>query len=461
MHKPIRILVADDEAAQRTILEDILQGAGHSVHVAESGTDAAAVLEHTSFDLLLTDLRMPGMDGVELLKRGVRIQPELTVILMTAYATVESAVDAMKGGAYDYLQKPFTKTELLQRVARVSERVALKRENQKLRQEIGRRSVSTLLGKSPAHQRLLSQISKIAPVSADVLITGESGTGKELVARALHEQGANRHGPFVAVNCAAIPPGVAESELFGHEKGAFTDASQKRIGRFQQAHGGTLFLDEIISMPLELQAKLLRVLEERVVEPVGGGGGRPVNLRVMAASNRRVEDLVAKGEFREDLYHRINVLEIDVPALRDRREDIELLAETFRNEISDRYAIAPPLFEPSLTEFLKRYDFPGNVRELKHLIEKLVVLSDGAPLSADNLPESLKTWQPEQTKAAPETENLDPEDLLHQGEVSLPDIEERLLREAVRQAEGNLSEAARKLGISYKTLRYRVRKLGL
>ncbi len=466
MPEGIRILVADDETAQRETLVDILTDAGHQVSAAASGDEALALVSRTRFHLLLTDLRMPGLDGVALLRRALEVQPDLSVILMTAYATVSSAVEAMKGGAYDYLQKPFGKAELLARVDRVAERVALRQANRGLRTELQRRAAPRLMGESPAMKRLLDQLERIARAPGDVLVTGESGTGKELIARALHERGARREGPFVAVNCAAIPEGMAESELFGHEKGAFTHAVAARVGRFEQADGGTLFLDEISSMPVVLQAKLLRVLQERVVERVGDPTVRPLDVRVVAASNRDLGEAIAEGSFREDLYHRVNVLELHAPPLRERGDDVALLAAIFRDEAAGRYGVEAPRLTDALLAFLQAYAFPGNVRELKHLMEKLVALSDGEPLGVEHLPRSLRegtaaatTAQPTPARGDAEAGETPPEALLEGGGISLPEVEERLLREAIRQADGNLSEAARRLGISYKTLRYRASKL--
>jgi DNA-binding NtrC family response regulator len=461
----LRIVIADDEAAQRNILVDILADEGHEVRAFATASEALSELTNESSDLLLTDLRMPGMDGIELLRRARVADPELLIVLMTAFATVDSAVQAMKDGAFDYLQKPFTRDQLVQRVARAAERSALRRENVALRKRLEGEAVSQILGESDAVQTLLERLRKIAAGRGDVLITGESGTGKELAARALHVLGETAAGPFVPVNCAAIPEALAESELFGHEKGAFTGATEARMGYFERADQGTLFLDEVGSMPAVLQSKFLRVLQDRVVQRVGGDRTRRSRVRVIAATNRDLGTLVAEGIFREDLYHRLNVLEVHLPPLRERSGDVRLLAEWFRDRAALRCGVDPPEIRDELFQFLERYPFSGNVRELEHLIEKMVVLSEGDPLGLGDLPPSVARRAPMARADAlaqrPWRGSAAPEDLLGDDPISLVEVEERLLSEALRRAGGNLSEAARRLGISYKTMQYRARKFGL
>jgi DNA-binding NtrC family response regulator len=446
---------------------------GHEVETAESGNAALALLRDRAFDLVITDLRMPGGDGMELLRAGRSVAPDLEVLLTTAYASIETAVEAIQSGACDYLQKPFHKNDLVQRVRRVGERLALRRENRRLRDAVAPR----LYGDSPPMQRLRRQVERLAGIGGDVLVTGESGTGKELVARALHYGGESARGPFVAVNCAAIPDGLAESEIFGHEKGAFTHAVAARAGKFEQADGGTLFLDEVSSMPPAVQAKLLRVLQERVVERVGSGRSRRVDVRVVAAANRDLGAMARAGEFRADLYHRLDAHEIHVPPLRERGGDIRLLAELFRDRAAQRFGVPAPALGDDLLAFFARYPFPGNVRELQHIIDKMVVLSEGEALGCSDLPPSTRaawraaggneshTGERAADAAAPPGEparsGLRPEDLLAAGPVQFADVERRLLAEAIRRAGGNWSEAARQLGMSYKTLRYRAAKFGL
>jgi len=474
MSPALRVLVVDDEAAQRTILTDILRAEGHEVESAESGREGAARLRAGEWDLVVTDLRMPDGDGLELLREGRRLHEDLTIILMTAYGTVSSAVEAMKSGAYDFLQKPFGKEELIQRVRRVAERTALRRENRRLREELAAKA-PPMLGDSPPMRKLRQQMERLASAEGNVLILGESGTGKELAARALHFQGPRAEGPFVAVNCAAIPEGLAESELFGHEKGAFTHAAASRAGRFEQADGGTLFFDEISSMPLPLQAKLLRVLQERTVERVGSNRPRAVDVRILAAANRGLDDLLRDGQFRADLYHRLCVHELHLPPLRDREGDILLLADHFRDRAAARHRVPPPLLTQELLAFLSTYSFPGNVRELMHLMETMVLLSEGEPLGIEDLPLSARraaasgtfsgsmNFPDERTGASSGAPSgaPSPEDLLRAGPIRFFEVEARLIEEAIRRSGGNLSEAARLLGLSYKTLRYRARKFGL
>jgi DNA-binding NtrC family response regulator len=461
----LRIIVADDESAQREILQDILSDEGHEVRAFAAAGEALAALEAEPADLLLTDLRMPGMDGIELLRRARAADPELLIVLMTAFATVDSAVQAMKDGAFDYLQKPFTRDQLVQRVARAAERNALRRENAALRRRLEDEAEGQILGESDAVRKLRGTLRKVAAGRADVLITGESGTGKELAARAVHFLGPAVAGPFVPVNCAAIPESLAESELFGHEKGSFTGASDARAGCFERADGGTLFLDEVSSMPPALQSKLLRVLQDRVVQRVGGARPRKVSVRVIAATNRDLRAMAADGRFREDLYHRLNVLEVHLSPLRERAGDVRLLAEWFRDRAAERCGVDPPEIRGELMRFLESYPFSGNVRELEHLIEKMVVLSEGEALGLGDLPPSVARQLPPQAMVPPAARawngSAAPEDLLGEEPISLPEVEERLLREAIRRAGGNLSEAARSLGISYKTMQYRARKFGL
>ncbi|MCA9754741.1 MAG: sigma-54-dependent Fis family transcriptional regulator [Candidatus Eisenbacteria bacterium] len=482
----LTLFVVDDETAQREILVDILSDEGYEVHAFASAKDALAALNAVVPGLVLTDLRMPEMDGLELLAQVKERFPDLPVLLMTAYGSVSSAVAAMKHGAFDYLQKPFEKDELVQRVRRVAERDSLVRENERLRRELSAQAGPRILGESAVMQKLFRKIERIAGLEGDVLLAGESGTGKELVARALHYAGVRAAGPFVPVNCAAIPEGLAESELFGHEKGAFTHATSERAGRFEQADGGTLFLDEISAMPLPLQAKLLRVLQDRMVERVGSHKPRRVEVRIVAATNRDLPARIAEGTFREDLYHRLNVHELWIPALRDRGDDIVLLAESFRDRAAARFGMPAPDLAPELLSFLRSYDFPGNVRELEHMMEKMVALSDGEPLGLEDLPPSVRRMSPSplpssasppstrdagdgadsmaadvSTSAVSDTSFTAPESLLDGGPISLFDVERRLLEEAIRRSGGNLSEAARSLGISYKTMRYRARKFDL
>ncbi|MDY0033485.1 MAG: sigma-54 dependent transcriptional regulator, partial [FCB group bacterium] len=339
----LRILIAEDDAVQREIIHDILRDAGYTVDAFGSPREAVSALQKTTCDLLLTDLRMPEMDGLDLLREALRLRPELSVVVMTAYATVQTAVTAMKEGACDYLAKPFDKDELLVVVGKALEQAELRRENRQLRELISdTTALGNLVGQSPAMQKVFDTVRRATRVSSTVLIQGESGTGKEMVARHIHFNGPRKARPFIVVNCAAIPDTLVESELFGHEKGAFTGAETSRQGKFEIANGGTIFLDEIGDMQIESQAKLLRVLQDGVVERVGSSQSRQVDVRVLAATNRDLKSVVADGQFREDLYFRLEVLPIRIPPLRERIEDLTLLIDHFRQKLAKRIVRPAP-----------------------------------------------------------------------------------------------------------------------
>jgi DNA-binding NtrC family response regulator len=443
-----KILVAEDDAVQRDILVDILSSSGYQVEGVDSGPKAVEALCDDAFDLLVTDLRMPEMDGLEVLRQARKVRPEIEVVVMTAYATVNTAVAAMKEGAIDYLAKPFDKEELLVVVAKATEHVALRKENEQLRQLVSDgASFGNIIGESPAMRRVFEIMRRAIPVNSTVLIYGESGTGKELVARNIHFEGPRKANPFIVVNCAAIPDTLVESELFGHEKGAFTGAETSRQGKFEIADGGTLFLDEIGDMRLESQAKLLRVLQDGVVERVGSAKQRKVNVRVIAATNQDLRALVDAGQFREDLYFRLDVLPIQLPPLRERLEDLPLLVQHFREKIAQRLGRPAPSIAPGAVGVMRRYRWPGNVRELENTLEQVIILSEGDAVSVDDLPTKLHD-------SSPQT-----------GDFSLPanglvmeDLEEDLIRQALERTGGRIKEAAELLGLTYKTLQYRLKK---
>ncbi|HJZ88188.1 MAG TPA: sigma-54 dependent transcriptional regulator [Polyangia bacterium] len=381
-----RVLVVDDEPNMCRSLAILLREEGrYQVDTAGTGAEALAKLERT--DLVLADLSMPGMDGLELLRRIREQSADIQVILMTAYSTVQSAVEAMKSGAFEYLLKPFANEELLAVVESALRLRRLTRENRRLRQQLDEGArFGELLGRSEPMKRLFHVIERAAETDATVLVRGESGTGKELVARAIHFQGHRSDGPFVALNCAALTPTLLESELFGHEKGAFTGAIRTKIGKLEQASSGTLFLDEIGEMPQLLQTKLLRALQERSFERVGGNETVRVDIRVIAATNRDLEKAVSEGAFREDLYYRLNVVAIDVPPLRERLEDVPLLAEYFLvSKAEEMSARRKSLSEPA-RQALSEYDYPGNVRELENIIERAIVLADDDVIHPQDLP---------------------------------------------------------------------------
>ena len=442
----------------REFLAICLRRAGHQVTAAQNGAAAIALLDKSSFDVVVTDLKMPGeVDGIGLLKaiksKDFAIPPE--VILVTAYATADTALAAMKLGAYDYLTKPFQVDEINVVIARALEKRALVETNLVLRDQIaGRARLGNLLGKSSAMKKVFELISKIHSARTSVLITGESGTGKELVARALHTEGSRAKNPFIAVNCGAIPEELMESELFGHKRGSFTGAIADKRGLFQEANEGTLFLDEVGELSPNLQVKLLRVLQERKVKPVGAAEEIETDVRVIAATNRDLEADVARGAFRADLYYRLDVIKIHIPPLRHRREDIPLLAEHFLK----RFGVEHRRTVSMTTEAMKRlesYDFPGNVRELENIIERAVALSSGSLIEVADLPD-LRASRPvldvAQVDFPPDGIDLDR---------MLADFERMWVLRALEQTNGIRKRAATLLNISFRSLRYRLEKLGI
>ena len=454
-----RILVADDERSMREFLAICLRRGGHEVSVVESGQDALTALESAPFDVLVTDLKMPGeLDGLELL-RAVRDRELATeVIVVTAFATPETAIAAMKQGAYDYLTKPFKVDEITAVIARALEKRALIAENTALREQVtGRHRLASLIGKSPAMQRVYQLIEKVSPTRTNVLITGESGTGKELVARALHTEGNRSGAPFVAVNCGAIPEELLESELFGHVKGAFTGAANDKAGLFQEADGGTLFLDEVGELPLSLQVKLLRALQERKVKRVGDTREVEIDVRVVAATNRELEEEIQRGAFREDLYYRLNVIEIRIPPLRQRREDLPLLIEHLLRRFSGEHGRELSGLSKDAMRRLQEHDFPGNVRELENILEHAATMASGAEIELDDLPVLRQSTKPAVAEAA---DVSIPDEGIALDRV-LYDYERRILERALDKAGGVRKRAAQLLGISFRSLRYRLAKLGL
>jgi two-component system response regulator PilR (NtrC family) len=450
------ILVVDDEQSMREFLAICLRRAGHDVTVASSGSEALVRLRDNPFDVVITDLRMPGEpDGLGILKAiKTKTTPTPEVILVTAFASAETALAAMKQGAYDYLTKPFQVDEINAVIDRAIEKRALVTENLALRDAVaGRVRLASLLGKSRSMQKVFETIAKIHSARTNVLISGESGTGKELVARALHTEGSRARAPFVAVNCGAIPDELMESELFGHKKGAYTGAHTDTPGLIREAEGGTLFLDEIGELSLGLQVKLLRVLQERKVKPVGAVDEIDIDVRVIAATNRDLEAEVARGGFRNDLYYRLNVIEIRIPPLRQRREDIPLLAEHFLKRYAGEHGRTAQLSTEALRR-LEAYDFPGNVRELENVIERAVALSSSPIIGSSDLPELRGRVPQAEVPAAFPPEGVDLERVVS-------DYERVWVSRALEQAGGIRKRAAALLGISFRSLRYRLVKLGL
>ena len=449
MVETFRVLVVDDEPLQRELMAGFLRKHGLDVAVAASGGEALARFRQEPFDLVLTDQRMPDLSGVELLAAVRAITPEAAVIVVTAYGTIETAVSAIKAGAADYLAKPVNLDELLLRIHQVRERQQLRHENRELRLALAERHrVEGIIGESGQMQEVLSLVKRVAPSDASVLIRGESGTGKELIARAIHHASPRAAGPLVKVNCAALPEGLLESELFGHEKGAFTGATSARKGRFELADGGSIFLDEIGDLPLHLQVKLLRVLQEREFERVGSSRPQPVNVRLLAATHRHLEALVREGRFRDDLYYRIDVVTITLPPLRERREDLPLLIDHFLRRLAAKNGKAIRGLTREARDALLRYDYPGNVRELENLIERAVVLTRGDVIALADLPLTLQD---------PATEPSADGGLA----TAVERLERRMIRDALAAADGVQTRAAEQLRISERVLRYKLNKYGL
>ncbi len=453
-----RVLIVDDEPNMRRILAAILAGEGHEVHDADGLAAARRVLASTAVDVILTDQRMGDGEGLELLAEVRELDAAIPVVLITAYATVELAVSALRQGAFDFVAKPFEPDTVRAVVRRAAERAELVRENARLRRQV--RSLAAtdeLVGGGPALTRLRDLIARVAPTGATVLVTGETGTGKELVARAIHAASPRSGGPFVAVNCAGFAETLLESELFGHERGAFTGAERARQGVFEAAHGGTLFLDEAGEMPLPLQAKLLRVLMGGEVLRVGSTVPRRVDVRIVAATNRDLESQVRHGAFREDLYYRLAVFPITVPPLRDRREDVPALVDHLLARIARDLKVPPRPLAPAAMAKLLAYDFPGNVRELRNLVERASILARGERIEASDLPLA-DAPEPGGAQAPAPADQLSTETDLR---TTLETVERSLITRALEAADGVQAEAARRLGVSRSALAYRIKRLGL
>ncbi|OPY09805.1 MAG: Transcriptional regulatory protein ZraR [Syntrophaceae bacterium PtaB.Bin095] len=445
------ILVVDDDHAHRTMLKTLLSGWGYSVAAAGDGDEAVAQVHERPFDLILMDIRMAKVSGLAALAEIKAFNPAIPVVIMTAYASVETAKEALKKGAYDYLTKPLDFDELRLIMERAMEHRHLKEENRRLRESLGIRfDLRSLIGRSRAMTALLETVAQVAPSEATVMITGESGTGKEMIAGAIHYNSLRRDGPFVKINCAAITETLLESELFGHEKGSFTGADRRKEGKFRQAEGGSIFLDEVSEMSLGMQVKLLRVLQERELTRVGGDEVIRVNVRVIAATNRNLLQDIAAGRFREDLYYRLNVVTLQLPPLRERREDIPLLAQHFLDHFTEINRKAIKGFTPQAMDRLLRYDWPGNVRELMNAVERGVVLSRSERLDETDLP-----------LLAADEDSSGRMLMPFPGEASLGEMEKATILKTLEAAEGNKSEAARRLGITRRTLHQKLKKWGM
>lgn len=447
-----RILIVDDEKSQREILTTILKRERYEVQDVPGGADALVLLENKEFDLVLTDLKMQGMGGMELMEKILKQNPDQCILMMTAHGTIDSAVAAMKKGAFDYLEKPLEKDDLLITMMRAMEHVRLRRENKLLLRRLAEiRPIPNLIGEHEKIREVYRVVAKIAPTSSTVLIYGESGTGKELVARAIHDASRRAEKPFMALNCAAIPDTLIESELFGYEKGAFTGANQRELGLFEAASGGTVFLDEIGEMNIAMQAKLLRAIQEKEIRRVGGKINIPVDLRIIAATNRDLEQEIKNGMFREDLFYRLNVIRINLPPLRERGNDIALLADHFVKKYAADTGMPVRGISPRAMKLFMAYSWPGNVRQLESLVERSVLMAEGELIQPEDLPGELT----QRERAGGMAFDLPPEGVCFEA------LEKGLILKALDRAEWVIAKAAPLLGMSYKTLQYRIDKFGI
>jgi DNA-binding NtrC family response regulator len=445
MKTKAKILVVDDEAIIRDSLREWLGGSGHQVLTAENGTQALEIIRKEKPAILITDLVMPGMDGIELMKQAKEISPGIEVIIITAYGSIPTAINAIREGAYDYIEKPFCPERADVLIDKLIEHQSLLEENLALQQKLEERyRFENIIAKSPKMQQVIEVIKVVAQSNATVLITGETGTGKELVARAIHSQSHRRDRPFVAVSCAALPESLLESELFGHEKGSFTGAYAQKKGKFEVANRGTLFLDEIGEMSANIQVHLLRVLEEKEFNRVGGNEPIKVDVRVISATNRDMKEAIAKGQFREDLYYRLNVVNIELPSLRERVEDIPLLAQHFLKRFALENQKEVTGFSSEGTDFLLRHQWPGNVRELENAIERAVILAQNPVIEVSDLSQ----------------QNLVPAGSATSSARNLKQLEKEHIQNVLSETEGNYTEAARILGISRMTLYNKAKAYG-
>jgi two-component system nitrogen regulation response regulator GlnG len=468
----MRILIADDEASIRFVLQEVLEELGHEIVAVEDGDAALRELASERFDLAFLDIRMPGLSGIEVLQQTRASGNDVAIVIITAQNLLENAVESMKAGALDYLVKPFAIAEVKALAEKALSTRALRDEVRSLRRAVGR-SVTPggdrMVGSSPALLEIFKTIGKVAPRNVPVLITGESGTGKELVARALHAASPRAEGPFIAVNAAAIPRELLESELFGHERGAFTGATSSRAGRFREAAGGTLFLDEIGDMPVELQAKLLRVLQSGEVMPVGGREPEHVDVRIVAATHRDLDDAVRKGEFREDLLYRLRVVPMSIPALRERPEDVRTLAHHFVERYAPELAEGPVTLPDRTIQRLERHDWPGNVRELENAIKRALVLATDDLLAPEEFDFLTRSSEPATTHTSLEELVIQEVDRLfeHSGEITdvyhriQQRVERPLIEAVLERTQGNQIRAAALLGINRNTLRKKITELGI
>ncbi len=450
----LTILLIDDEPSQIESMKSFLSRRGHKIYTASNGREGIEVVNANVIDLVLTDFRMPEMNGLEALKEIKRINPEIDVVVITAYGNVEEAVDIMKSGAYDYLSKPIDLDELENLIKRIAEKKLLIQENKQLRAQLENKfKFESIISHSGKMEDVLNLAGRVADSKATVLIRGESGTGKELIARAVHFASGRKDKPFVTVNVAALSENLMESELFGHEKGAFTGAVGARVGRFEEADGGTLFIDEVGDVPLTVQVKLLRAIQFGEVQRLGSNETRKVDVRIIAATHRNLEEMMSVGEFREDLYYRLNVVSINIPSLRERKEDIPMLIEHFIKKYSDINGKNVASVSREALDKLMKYNYPGNVRELENIIERSVILAREETITENELPLQLDLSY--------EKNLIDPRDIDKNYEEKMKLFESEMIKEALKRTNGNKSAAARELGISERHLRSRLERLGL
>jgi two-component system response regulator HydG len=448
------LLIVDDDSTHRTMLRTLIGGWGYDVVEADDGSTAIETVQKHPFDLVLMDVRMLKVSGLEALEEIKAFNPAIPVTIMTAYSSVETAVEALKKGAYDYLTKPLDFDKLRLTIERAMEHTRLKEENRILKENLGKHfDMQNIVGRSPAMMRLMETVAHVAPSEATVMITGSSGTGKELIAGMIHFNSPRKEGPFIKINCAAITETLLESELFGHEKGSFTGADRRKEGRFYQAHQGSLFLDEVSEMPLTMQVKLLRVLQERELTRVGGEEVIKMDVRVIAATNRDLVDLKRKGLFREDLYYRLNVVSLEIPPLSERKDDIPLLARHFLKMFSEKNNKEIKGFTPRAMDRLIRHDWPGNVRELMNAVERGVVLTRTEYLDEQDFAIMQNGSQPF-AEAVPVFDGKE-------NSLSLEAVEKAAVLRMLEAANGNKSQAARRLGITRKTLHKKLKKYGV
>ncbi len=447
------ILLVDDDDSLRRVLEFQLSEAGHAVVSESDGREALKLFSGEEFDCLITDWRMPKMTGSQLVQQATAVNSEIPIIVITAFGDVDTAVEAMRGGAFDFITKPFNRQEILLTVEKALKYGHALAENRRLRRQVHEEfRIGNVIGTSEKMRQVFDLVERVSKTNVTVLIEGESGTGKELIAKGIHFSGIRKDGPFIAINCAAIPETLIEAELFGYKRGAFTGAAHESKGKFEEANGGTLFLDEISAMPLQSQTRLLRVLQEQEVTRLGENSPRKIDVRIIAATNENLPELVKENTFREDLYYRLAVVPITIPPLRERREDLPVLTEHFVTRSASKHGIKPPKIARDVFKIFFDYSWMGNVRELENLVERMVVLSDGDALTREDVPDNVKK---------PSSANGKLWFPLPSDPINLEDVEREIIRESLRRHDGNQSQTSKYLGITRSALIYRMQKYGL